>query len=120
MLRTPQDHVVMLRSKPRSAVAICRVGLRGVRVLPMIGCPRTVVPRVVGERGRGAGEGVFDVEHWVIGAGGDVEAVGAEVEQGEEGGCEAGILVSLLTRIGKREGEGRRRTCPLRRRRSGL
>ena len=91
MLRTPQDDVVvMLGSKPRSAVAVCRVGLRDVGVLPVIGCARAAVPGVVGKGGRGAGDGVFDVEHGVIGAGGDVEAVGAEVEQGEEGGCEAG------------------------------
>ena len=86
----------------------------------MIGCPRTAVPRVIGERGRGAGNRLFDIKHRVIGAGGDVEAVGAEVEQGEEGGCEASILVSLLTRTGKGGGEGKRRTCPSQRRRSGL
>ena len=92
ILRTPQAHAIMLRGKhPRSAVAIRRVGLRGVGVLSMVGGPRAAVPGVVGERGRGAGDGVFDVEHWVIGARGDVEAVGAEVEQGEEGCCEASI-----------------------------
>ena len=95
MLRTPHAEIIiiiMLRGKPRSAVAIRRVGLRGVGVLSMIGGSRAAaVPGVVGKRGRGAGDGVFDVEHGVVGAGGDVEAVSAEVEQGEEGGCEPGF-----------------------------
>ena len=30
---------------------------------------------------------MLDVEHDVVGAGGCIEAVGAEVEEGEEGAC---------------------------------
>ena len=96
LLRIPQaQHIIVvaivLRSKARSAVAIRGVGLRGVGVLSMVDCSRAAIPWVVGKGRGGAGDGVFDVEHWVIGAGGDIEAVGAEVEQREEGGCEPSV-----------------------------
>ncbi len=43
--------------------------------------------RGVGEGRGGPLDGVFDVEHGVVDAGGGGQVVGAEVEEGEESGC---------------------------------
>jgi len=82
---TSQTHeFIIFRRDPDCAVGVGRVGngalAADVGVVVLGGV------RGVGERRGGPLDGVLDVEHGVVDAGGVGQVVGTEVEEGEESG----------------------------------
>lgn len=107
----PRNHVIVILVRDAGR----GVGLGGVGLRALAADVGVVVLSGIGGVGEGRGgplDGVFDVEHGVVDAGGGGEVVGAEVEEGEEGGCEAGgedvryVEIKAVWRIEVGGGEG--------------
>lgn len=83
---TPRNHIfIILRRDPGCGVGLGRVGHS------MLAADISIVVlggiRGVGEGRGGPLDGMFDVEHGVVDAGGSGKVVGTKVEEGKESGC---------------------------------